>query len=115
MNIVSSNELIAGLTVAIITILLLPLNGSCNSLVNFESLQGIYPLFCEVNAVMHLPKANKLLLIEPLSAFFFPKIGARSLPAKSTNTNLPKVFSIVKLILSLFCCCSTSKYICNIA
>ena len=72
---------------------------------------------------MHLPKANKLLLIEPLSAFFLPNIGALSLPAKSTNTNFPKVFSdviklfILLLLISLLLLdyCSTSKYICKIA
>ena len=97
-NKVSSNSIKAGLTVAIIMILLLPLNEFCNNLVNLDSLHGIKYLFCKVSKLIHLFKARSDLFIEPTSIFPFEffeleKNEARSLPAKSNNINFPNFVS----------------------
>ena len=76
---------------AIITILQFPESESCKILVNLESLQGIKDLLLETNLLIQLVRANKLLLILPLSEFAFDIVEIFSLPAKSTKINLPKI------------------------
>ena len=79
---------------AIITIRPLPLKGSCNILVNFDSLKGMNFLFCVTNKFIHFPNANNDLLIEPVSELLFEFDEVFSLPAKSTKINLPKDVSL---------------------
>ena len=91
--IVSSILYIEGDIVLIMTILELPPKQSFNILVNFEFLQGIN-LFFVAKALIHTPKASKLLFIFfpsfCLSLFGLPLfILVFSLPAKSTIMNLP--------------------------
>ena len=115
--IVSSILYIDGEIVLIITILPLPPKLSFNILVNFEFLHGINLLF-EAKALMHTPKASKLLLIL-LPSFclillllllfellllllvLFKYEFVFSLPAKSTRINLPIVISFEFLSLLL--------------
>jgi hypothetical protein len=102
--IVSSNCELAGLILAIITVLQFPPNESLRSLVNLESLYGTKNpfLFLSPRALIQLARASNDLLILAPSINLIPRFSVTvplSEPAKSIRDNFPvKVYTLVFLV-----------------
>ena len=90
--IVSALLSIEGLQVMIRQVFALPPRDSYNTLVNFESLYGIWVLFPSVKAVITIPNPVRDLLIIFASSKVYPVAPVLEIfsePARSTRYNLP--------------------------
>ena len=104
---VSSNEIYAGLTQAIMYVLVLPPRESFRRRVSLESLYGTNAPFLDMSdrIFMQLPKARRdLLMFAPSTRRIplFSVTAARSDPAKSTKQSLLEVYTVIFPLLGFY-------------